>query len=117
MSDPHLIWLPAAEVDMIHEILAFIVNLLVIDPLQAEMDKRLAEVRAPQAVVADVRACADAALPVLVNRATAEPGWVVMTAVDVWFGRAAPEDVLIAVSPQCDAPVKAAKAYLQGRPA
>jgi len=100
---------------MIHEILAFVVNLLIIDPLQAEMDKRLAVVRAPQTVVADVRACADAALPTLANRATAEPGWVVMTALDIWLGRAAPEDVLITVSPQCNAPLKAAKAFLEGQ--
>jgi len=100
---------------MIHEVLAFVINLLIIDPLQAEMEKRLAGVRAPQTVVADVRACADAALPTLANRATAEPGWVVVTALDIWFGRAAPEDVLIAVSPQCNAPIKTAKAYLKGQ--
>ncbi|WP_134500579.1 hypothetical protein [Microvirga pakistanensis] len=100
---------------MFHEILAFIVNLLIVDPLQAEMDKRLAEARAPQAVIADVRACADAALPILTDRAVSEPGWVATTALDVWLGRTAPEDVLTTIAPRCNAPVRAAKGYLQGQ--
>ncbi|WP_414472176.1 hypothetical protein [Microvirga sp. M2] len=102
---------------MIHEILAFIVNMLIVDPLQTEMEKRLAEVRAPQAVIADVRKCADAALPALAGRAAAEPVWIARTALDVWLGRAAPEEVLTSVSPQCAAPVRAAKDYLRGQSA
>jgi len=102
---------------MIQEILILIVNFLIVDPLQAEMNKRLADVRAPQAIIADVRSCADAALPHLADRAAGEPGWVAMTALDVWLGRVAPEDVLASVSPQCDGPVRAAKGYLQGRAA
>lgn len=102
---------------MIHEILAFIINVLIVDPLQAEMDKRLTEVRAPRAVIADVRACADAALPILARRAATEPAWIVVTSLDIWLGRAALEEVLTNLSPQCAAPAQAAKGYLQGRSA
>jgi hypothetical protein len=110
-----LIWLPAAEVGMIHDILAFFVNLLIVDPLQGEISKRLADARAPQAIIADVRACAEASLPRLADRAMADPIWVLTTAVDVWSGNAAPETVLSSSSPQCDATIKSARVYLESR--
>jgi hypothetical protein len=100
---------------MIHDILAFIINLLILDPLQAEMNKRLAYVRAPQALTAEVRTCAAASLPKLADRAMADPAWVVTTSLDVWLGRSAPEDVLSSVSPQCKATISSARAYLGGR--
>jgi len=112
-----LIWLPVIEVDMVQEILVFIVNILIVEPLQAEMNERLAQVRAPQAVIADVRACATGSLPVLTDRVMADPGWAATTALHVWIGTAALEDVLSTASPQCDTAVKAAKAYLAGRDA
>jgi hypothetical protein len=100
---------------MIHEILAFVVNLLIVDPLQAEMDKRLADVRAPQAVIADVKGCADAALPGLTDRVMSEPGWILGATLDIWLGTGAPEKVLADVAPQCEAPLRAARSYLEGR--
>lgn len=99
---------------MIQDILALLINLLVVDPLQDEMSKRLADVRAPQGVIADVRTCAENALPGLAERAMAEPSWVVATTLDVWTGRAAPEDVLN-TSPQCQSAIKAARVYLESR--
>ena len=99
---------------MVQDILAFFINLLVVDPLQGEINKRLAEARAPQAIIAEVRTCAETALPRLAERAVAEPGWIVATALDVWIGRAAPEDVL-STSPQCQSAIKAARVYLESR--
>lgn len=99
---------------MVQDILAFVINLLVVDPLQEEMSKRLGEVRAPQAIIADVRACAEGSLPRLAQRAMADPAWVVTTTLDVWIGRAAPEDVL-STSPQCESAIKTARAYLESR--
>ncbi|SCY93742.1 hypothetical protein [Microvirga guangxiensis] len=99
---------------MVQDIIAFFINLLVIDPLYGEMNKRLAEVRAPQAIIAEVRTCAENALPRLAERAYAEPLWVIATALDVWTGRAVPEDVLN-TSPQCQSAMKAARVYLESR--
>jgi hypothetical protein len=99
---------------MVQDILAFFISLLVVDPLQAEISKRLAEVRAPQAIIADVRACAQDSLPRLAERAMAEPIWAATTALNVWIGRAAPEDVL-STSPQCESAIKAARAYVGSR--
>jgi hypothetical protein len=100
---------------MIQDIFALVISWLIVDPLQNEMNKRLAEVRAPQALIADVRTCAESSLPKLADRAAAEPSWVLATALDVWTGRTAPEDVLGASSPQCANTVVRAKDYLAGR--
>ncbi|MGO4526677.1 hypothetical protein AB4097_17670 [Microvirga sp. 2MCAF35] len=100
---------------MLQELLASVVSVLIVDPLQAEMNERLAQVRAPQAVVADVRTCAEASLPKLADRAAADPLWVVTTAFDVWTGRTAPDQILGGTSTQCDAAIKAARIYLESR--
>ena len=100
---------------MLQELLAALVSVLIVDPLQAEMNERLARIGAPQAVIADMRTCAESSLPNLAGRATAEPLWVVTTALDVWTGRTAPEEVLGGTSAQCDAAIKAARVYLESR--
>jgi hypothetical protein len=100
---------------MLQEILSSLVSLLIVDPLQAEMSERLAQVRAPQAVIADVRTCAEASLPRLADRAMAEPMWVVSTALNVWTGQTTSEDILGNTTPQCGAALKAAKIYLESR--
>jgi hypothetical protein len=99
---------------MVQGFLALIINLLVVDPLQEELNKRLAQARAPQAIIADVRACAEGSLPELAQRAMAEPVWVMTTVFDVWTGRAAPEDVL-STSAQCESTIKTARTYLESR--
>jgi hypothetical protein len=100
---------------MLQELLATLVSALIVDPLQAEMNERLAQIRAPQAVIADVRACTEASVPKLAERAMADPLWVVTTTLDVWTGRSAPEEVLGGTSAQCDAAIKAARVYLESR--
>lgn len=99
---------------MLQELLASLVSLLIVDPLQAEMSERLAQVRAPQAVISDVRTCAEASLPRLADRAMAEPLWVVTTALNVWTGQTAPEGIL-GTTPQCEAALKSARIYLESR--
>jgi P2-related tail formation protein len=99
---------------MFQELLASLVGLLIVDPLQAEMSERLAKVQAPQAVIADVRTCAEASLPGLADRAMAEPLWVVTTALNVWTGQTAPESIL-GSTPQCASALKAARVYLDSR--
>ncbi len=103
------------ETVMLQDFFAFLVGLLIVDPLQAEMNERLAQIRAPQAVIAEMRSCAQASLPVLANRAMAEPGWAIATGLNVWTGRTSPEEVLGGTSAQCNAAVKAARVYLESR--
>jgi hypothetical protein len=100
---------------MIHDILAFIINLLIVDPLQSEISQRLSDARAPQALIADVRTCAEASMPRLADRAMNDPAWVVTTGLDVWLGRSTPESLLGSMSPQCSTTINSAKAYFTGR--
>lgn len=100
---------------MLQDILASVVSLLIVEPLQAEMSERLAQARAPQAIIADVRTCAEASLPGLADRALAEPLWVVTTALNVWTGHTAPESILGNTTPQCESALKSARVYLESR--
>jgi len=100
---------------MLQDLFAFLVGIFIVDPLQAEMNERLAQIRAPQAVIAEMRACAESSLPTLANRAWAEPGWAIATTLNVWTGRTAPEEILNGTSAQCDAAIKAARVYLDSR--
>ena len=100
---------------MIPEIFALVISWLIVDPLQSKLNERLVDARAPQGLIADVRTCAEIALPKLIDRAAAEPTWVLTTALDVWTGRAAPETVLSNTTPGCSGAFKSAKAYLAGR--
>ncbi|WP_262030651.1 hypothetical protein [Microvirga sp. Mcv34] len=100
---------------MLQELLAAVVSVLIVDPLQAEMNERLSQIRAPQAVITDMRSCAEASLPRLADRAVADPFWAVRATFDVWTGRTAPEDILGGTSTQCDAAIKAARLYLESR--
>ncbi|WP_201859432.1 hypothetical protein [Microvirga soli] len=65
-------------------------------------------------MIADVRTCAEASLPGLAKRATAEPLWVVTTALNVWTGQTQSESI-IGNTPQCDAALKSARVYLESR--
>lgn len=100
---------------MLQEILSTLVGLLIVDPLQTQMSERLAQARAPQAIIADVRTCAEASLPRLADRAVAEPLWVLTTALNVWTGHTAPESIFGNANPQCESSLKAARVYLDSR--
>jgi hypothetical protein len=106
---------PVWKMTMIQELLAALVSVLIVNPLQAEMNERLAKIGAPQAVISDMRRCAESSLPELADRATGEPLWVVTTALEVWTGRTAPEEVLGGTSAQCDTAIRAARVYLESR--
>ena len=100
---------------MLHEIMLWMIGLLIVDPLQAEISERLSKVRAPQALIAEVRICAEASLPRLAERASSEPVWVITTLLNVWTGSVAAEDALGDASPQCEAAIRSARAFLESR--
>lgn len=96
---------------------AHLVSFLLISPLEAHLAEKLKAARAPQAIVMQVQACAKAAAPALLDRATADPLWAARTAVTVWIGSASPELVLVEAVPTCRAAVEAARPFLTGREA
>jgi hypothetical protein len=94
--------------DFILSILAF----FVIDPFRAELNQKLAAAQAPADIVQQVRACATAAGPVLLNRAYADWWWTGTTMVYVAVGMRTPESVLVEVVPSCAPAMRAAQPFL-----
>lgn len=99
------------------DLVAALISFFLIEPLQAEMADKLAAARAPQAVLNEVSACARAARPVIVERATNDPWWAVSSVVQVWIGSARPEAILADTAPACRPAIEAARPFLTGREA
>jgi hypothetical protein len=95
-----------------HDLMALLVSLFLLNPLQAEMQSRLAEASAPPAVMAGVAACAVSAGPALVQRAMSDPLWAISTAFQSWIGMVEPQAVLGQAAPDCVPAMAAARPYL-----
>ena len=94
------------------DLIAALVSFFLIQPVQAQIAEALSAARAPQAVVAQMTACAHSAAPVLLERAAADPWWAVSTATRLWVGLAKPEIVLAEGAPGCAAAIEAARPFL-----
>jgi hypothetical protein len=94
------------------DLIAGVVSLMLIEPIQAGIADRLAASRAPQAVISELAACAGAAAPAIVARAAGEPWWTVSTAFRLWAGWTRPETVLAETAPDCAAAIAAARPFL-----
>ena len=99
---------------MIETILAWLVSVFLVGPLQDGMADRLAEARAPTAIVEQVARCATSAAPALATRAGDDPWWAVSTAIGAWTGSVTPEAVLRDAAPGCAQAFAAARPFLAG---
>ncbi|MGY4432811.1 hypothetical protein ACVWWO_005288 [Bradyrhizobium sp. F1.13.1] len=96
---------------MLSGIVYFIVQALILDPLQTEISERLVTARVPPQIVAQVNECAKSSLPAMVRRATDDPRWAVEVALDVWLGRKTPERVVEDAAPSCRPVMDSARSY------
>lgn len=99
---------------MLNDLFAFLIVTFVIGPFQAEIADRLALARAPQAVMAEIGACATAAGPALSERLTEDWRWVATRAVGIWTGSTTTEAVLGEAVPECRDAIAAARPFLAG---
>lgn len=99
---------------MIETILAWLVSVFLVAPLQDGMADRLAEARAPAAIVEQVAHCAASAAPALATRAGNDPWWAISTVIGAWTGSVAPEAVLRDAAPGCAQAFAAARPFLAG---
>lgn len=97
---------------MFADLIASLVAIFLLNPLQASVQGRLEAARAPQAVIRQVTECGTAAAPVLVQRATADPWWAFTTAIGTWIGTTRPEAVLRDAAPACGPAMAAARPFL-----
>ena len=89
---------------MIAEFIASLFALFVVDPVQAEIEARLAAVQAPIEIVSQARACLGTTGPILIERATGDVWWAGATIVKIATGLTGPAELLDAGNPAC-APV------------
>jgi hypothetical protein len=99
---------------MIRDFLLSLVSFFIIDPFTAELNQKLALAQAPAAVVQDVRACAAAAAPVLLERVANDWWWAGTTAISVSVGMTTPQQVLVEIAPACAAAMRAANPFITG---
>lgn len=102
---------------MLDTTLAALVSFFLIDPLQAEISKKLVAAGAPPTIAADVASCARTATPIIVERATGDPWWAASTAAGIWLGSTKPDAVLVEVAPACAPAIDAARPFLTARQA
>lgn len=91
-------------------VLQLLVNLLLVDPLQAGVAARLGAAGGPPELVARTRTCIASSLPALARRVGDDPLWGISTAAGIWLGYAPVERVVDAVTPACGAPLRAVRA-------
>jgi hypothetical protein len=86
---------------MIAEWIASLFAALVVDPLQADIQHRLEEMKAPVEVVSQAGNCLRTTGPLLIERATGDLWWAGTTAVSVVAGLTSPAELLDAGNPAC----------------
>lgn len=97
---------------MIRDFVLSLFAFFVVDPFTAEMNRKLAAVQAPAEIVQQVRSCATAAAPVLLEKAWNDWWWAGTTMISVGVGMDSAERVLVATVPACGPAVRAAQPFL-----
>jgi hypothetical protein len=94
---------------MISEFIGWIFAILVVDPLQAQIQEQAERARLPAEIVRQSQNCVTSQGPVLIERAAGDFGWAAATVVNVAIGRTAPAQLLDDQDPQCAALVRVLK--------
>jgi 4-hydroxy-3-methylbut-2-enyl diphosphate reductase IspH len=97
---------------MFYDLIAALISFFLVGPMQSDLRDRLAEARAPAAVVQQVVECATAATPVLATRGVQDPWWALTTTLGIWVGTSTPEAVLREAAPGCGPAMAAARPFL-----
>ncbi|MBB4009868.1 hypothetical protein [Allorhizobium taibaishanense] len=90
---------------MIADLFASLIAFFLVDPVEAELRARFASLNAPPAIIAQMQACMVDAGAQIVQRAVDQPVWAVRSSVAVGLGLTDPADIVIGISPACQAPL------------
>ncbi len=88
---------------MISDFIGWIFAVLVVDPLQAQVQEQVERAGLSVEIVSQSRACVTSQAPQLVERAAGDYGWAAATVVNLAIGRTAPAELLDNRDPQCAA--------------
>lgn len=97
---------------MLSAIVFYLVQLLILDPFQAEIAGRLGKANVPYEVIANVGTCATSAGQIITARAASNPWDFASMAFDIWVRGIAPDRILAAAVPGCGAAIETAKSFL-----
>ncbi|CAD7054414.1 hypothetical protein RHAB21_00541 [Pseudorhizobium halotolerans] len=95
---------------MLSDLVSHLIAITVVDPMQAEMQEKLKQARAPVEIVQQSQACIASQGPKLLERASNDWGWAVGTTVTVLVGATSPVDLLDASASECSALIDVLKA-------
>ncbi|BBK42513.1 hypothetical protein STVA_25330 [Allostella vacuolata] len=93
-------------------LIAALISLFLVEPLQRDLADALAAGGAPQDLVRAVATCAADQAPRIIDRAIDDPWWATSSAFSVWIGLAEPHALLIEAAPGCSAAIQAARPFL-----
>ena len=82
--------------------------------LRLHLTKALEAARSPQAVIVGIGACVEDAVPIVTERALADPWWGVQVTSRVWIETASADAILVEAVPRCRPAAEAARPYLSG---
>ena len=86
---------------MIRDAVLWLLTMFVIDPVMAEFNDRLGDVRASPALIQQVKACATAAPGAMANKAAGDIWWGVSTAIAVAIGTTDAKSAIAEAAPEC----------------
>jgi hypothetical protein len=98
-----------------HDMLVALITFFLVEPLQHEIARSLADTRAPQEVVASIVACATEHGPQIVNRALDDLWWAASSAFGVWIGFADPATLVAEAAPECVTAIDDARPLLESQ--
>ncbi|WP_342642769.1 hypothetical protein [Rhodoligotrophos ferricapiens] len=99
---------------MLGELVAFLINLFIVEPIQTEFTSRLERLGAPPQVMQELTSCARAAQPVLVDTYSNDPVSGLWTVLSLWTGMTSFDTVLRQEVPACAGALDRARPYLEG---
>lgn len=91
---------------MLSGFIGWIFALLVVDPLQAQIQEQAERARLPIEIVRQSQDCLISQGPLLIERAAGDYNWAAATVVNIAIGRTAPAELLDKRNPQCAALVR-----------
>ncbi len=99
---------------MLSSILAFLIQLVIIDPLTSQIDARLKQAQVPPALASSVNSCIKDALPDLMRRIASQPSQGISLAAEVWLQGNGFDGAVAKAVPDCAPLLQAVKPFYRG---
>lgn len=99
---------------MLNALLAFVIQVVIVDPLMSRIDTQLKQAQVPPALVSSVNTCVKEALPDLVKRIASQPSQGISLAAEIWLQSNGFEGAVVKAAPGCAPLLQAVKPFYRG---